>query len=79
MSHETTARFTVERVLADAAHILAEPAESVDPAENLFDRGMDSVRVMSLMEKWRADGAETDFADLAENPTVHAWVALLNG
>ena len=40
---------------------------------------MDSVRVMSLMEKWRADGAETDFADLAENPTVHAWVALLNG
>ncbi|AFR07048.1 pyridine nucleotide-disulfide oxidoreductase family protein [Nocardiopsis alba ATCC BAA-2165] len=79
MSHDTDPVFTVERVRVDAARALAEPVESVDPAENLFDRGMDSVRVMSLMERWRVDGAEVDFADLSENPTVHAWVDLLNG
>jgi aryl carrier-like protein len=73
------AGFTVERVLAEAAHILAEPAEDIDPAEDLFDRGMDSVRMMSLMERWRAAGAEVEFADLAEQPTIDAWVALLNG
>ncbi len=70
--------FTVDRVLAEAAHVLAEPAEDIDPAEDLFDRGMDSVRMMSLMERWRAAGAEVEFADLAEEPTVRAWVALLN-
>lgn len=70
--------FTVERVLAEAAHVLAEPVGDVDPDENLFDRGMDSVRMMSLMEQWRAAGAEVEFADLAEEPTVRAWVALLN-
>lgn len=82
MSQETDSNtdtaFTVERVRADAAHILAEPAEDIDPAESLFDRGMDSVRMMSLMEQWRAAGVEVDFADLAEQPTVDAWVALLN-
>ncbi|GAA1466673.1 phosphopantetheine-binding protein [Nocardiopsis exhalans] len=74
----TGTEFTVERVLAEAAHILAEPAEDIDPAENLFDRGMDSVRMMSLMERWRAAGAEVEFADLAEEPTIQAWVTLLN-
>lgn len=82
MSQETNsttgAEFTVERVLAEAAHILAEPAEDIDPAEDLFDRGMDSVRMMSLMEQWRAAGVEVEFADLAEQPTINAWVALLN-
>ncbi|WP_017580525.1 phosphopantetheine-binding protein [Nocardiopsis valliformis] len=74
----TGTEFTVERVLAEAAHILAEPTEDIDSAENLFDRGMDSVRMMSLMERWRAAGAEVEFADLAEEPTIQAWVTLLN-
>ncbi|GAA1085257.1 phosphopantetheine-binding protein [Nocardiopsis metallicus] len=74
----TGTEFTVERVLAEAAHILAEPTGDIDPAENLFDRGMDSVRMMSLMERWRAAGAEVEFADLAEEPTIQAWVTLLN-
>jgi aryl carrier-like protein len=74
----TGTEFTIERVLAEAAHILAEPAQDIDPAENLFDRGMDSVRMMSLMERWRAAGAEVEFADLAEEPTIQAWVTLLN-
>ncbi|WP_324609980.1 phosphopantetheine-binding protein [Thermobifida halotolerans] len=62
---------------ADVARLLAEPAESVDVDENLLDRGVDSVRLMSLVETWRRDGAAVDFADLAEEPTVTAWTALL--
>lgn len=68
---------TAERVRAQVAEILGEPVQDIDPDEDLLDRGLDSVRLMSLMEAWRASGAETDFADLAEKPTVNAWASLL--
>ncbi|MFD3687478.1 phosphopantetheine-binding protein [Nocardiopsis sp. NPDC058631] len=68
---------TPERVRADVAQILGEPVQDIDPGENLLERGLDSVRLMSLMETWRAAGVETDFADLAEKPTVNAWASLL--
>ncbi|WP_234436963.1 phosphopantetheine-binding protein [Streptomyces maremycinicus] len=46
--------------------------------ENLLDLGMDSVRIMTLLERWRREHAVTaDFADLAERPAVEAWAALL--
>lgn len=33
---------------------------------------------MSLVEKWRREGKEITFADLAENPTVVDWYRLLS-
>ncbi|WP_372339679.1 phosphopantetheine-binding protein [Nocardiopsis sp. CC223A] len=70
---------TVERLLADIADALGEPVADLDPDENLFDRGLDSVRLMSLVEAWRTAGAEPDFAALAEQPTAAAWARLLHG
>ena len=49
----------------------------LDPHENLLDRGLDSIRLMSLLETWRKDGISADFADLAEEPTIAAWLVLL--
>ncbi|KUP97724.1 phosphopantetheine-binding protein [Thermobifida cellulosilytica] len=69
---------TEQRVRDDVARLLGEPADTIDADENLLDRGLDSVRLMSLVESWRRDGINADFADLAEEPTITAWLARLS-
>jgi aryl carrier-like protein len=70
--------FTVERLVRDIAEALyAEPAEVLTD-ESLLDQGLDSIRLMTLVEQWRADGAVISFVELAERPTVRDWAALLD-
>ncbi|USQ85071.1 phosphopantetheine-binding protein [Streptomyces phaeoluteigriseus] len=69
---------TVEQIRADVADVLGEEPEDIPVDENLLDLGLDSVRIMTLLERWRHDHAVTaGFADLAERPAVEAWAALL--
>jgi aryl carrier-like protein len=65
-------------VRADVAELLAcDPAE-IDPDEDLLDRGLDSMRLMSLVEKWREAGATgLEFPDLAERPELGHWVTVV--
>lgn len=69
---------TDEQVIGDVAGVLG-----VDPAEltaqtDLLDAGLDSVRIMSLVEKWRSAGhAEIDFPTLAGEPVLGTWIELL--
>ncbi|WP_431040561.1 phosphopantetheine-binding protein [Streptomyces sp. P1-3] len=69
-----------ERIRADVAELLdCDPAE-IAPEEDLVNLGLDSVRIMTLVERWRADGATTlEFPDLAERPELAHWTALLTG
>ncbi|QCX81423.1 Isochorismatase [Streptomyces sp. YIM 121038] len=69
-----------ERIRADVAELLdCDPAE-IAPDDNLMDHGLDSVRIMTLIERWRAAGAATvEFPDLAERPELDHWTALLTG
>ncbi|MBY5232276.1 Isochorismatase, partial [Bacillus paranthracis] len=69
---------TLQKVHELVAQLLREPVESVGTDEDLLNRGLDSVRIMSLVEKWRREGKEITFADLAENPTVVDWHRLLS-
>ncbi|WP_415949186.1 phosphopantetheine-binding protein [Streptomyces sp. KLOTTS4A1] len=71
---------TPERVRADVAELLGcEPAE-LTPEENLLDRGLDSMRMMILVERWRSAGAASlEFPDLAECAELGHWTALLTG
>ncbi|CUB44032.1 Isochorismatase [Bacillus cereus] len=69
---------TLQKVHELVAQLLREPVESVGTDEDLLNRGLDSVRIMSLVEKWRREGKEITFADLAENPTVVDWYRLLS-
>ncbi|WP_216216723.1 phosphopantetheine-binding protein [Amycolatopsis aidingensis] len=71
---------SADRIRADVAGLLGcEPAE-IDANENLFDRGLDSVRVMSLVERWRAEGATgLEFPDLAERPELAHWTEIVAG
>lgn len=69
---------TAERIRADVADCLGEDPADIPLDENLVDHGLDSVRIMTLLERWRRDhGVEASFADLAERPAVDAWAPLL--
>ena len=62
---------------AQIAGVLEEPADSFGPDDDLIEVGLDSIRLMTLVERWRSGGARLDFADLAEQPTVNGWWSLL--
>lgn len=57
--------------------LLDESDEPMDD-ENLFDYGLDSVRMMALAARWRKVHGDIDFVMLAKNPTLDAWWALLS-
>jgi aryl carrier-like protein len=64
----------VDTLRADLADLLGEePADDAD----LFDLGLDSVRLMMLVEKLRDTGHDVEVLDLAEQPTIAAWAKLL--
>lgn len=70
---------TLDTVRADIAEQLFLEPEEVSSSENLLLAGMDSVAILELVERWRANGAAVTFSDLAENPTLDQWWALLSG
>ncbi|MEV0082693.1 phosphopantetheine-binding protein [Saccharopolyspora sp. NPDC050642] len=70
-------KLTLADVRAQVAELLYEdPAELTDE-ENLIDWGLDSVRIMTLVENWRRLGVQITFADLAARPTLAEWWAVL--
>ncbi|MGP4017119.1 phosphopantetheine-binding protein [Saccharopolyspora sp. 5N708] len=68
---------TLEDVRAQVAELLYEDPAELSDEENLIDWGLDSVRIMTLVEKWRRQGVQITFADLAERPTLAEWWAVL--
>ena len=70
-------KLTLEAVREQVAELLHEdPAELTDD-EDLIDWGLDSVRIMTLVEQWRKRGVQITFADLAERPTLADWWKVL--
>jgi bifunctional isochorismate lyase/aryl carrier protein len=72
-----TSPITRDSVRAQVAEVLDEPLASIGDHDDLLDRGIDSIRLMSLVERFRQQGAEVSFVDLAEAPTVAAWTEVL--
>ncbi|AZG44377.1 phosphopantetheine-binding protein [Gordonia insulae] len=71
----TSSTLTRERIIGDIAEILQVPVEEIGDDTNVLDVGLDSVRLMSLIERWRAAGAvKADLVALASDPVVGAWV-----
>lgn len=69
---------STEQVIADVADVLyLEPAE-VDHELDLRDQGMDSVRLMDLVERWRRAGVRAiDFIALAEDSRLGRWIEVV--
>jgi aryl carrier-like protein len=71
---------TAERIRSDVAELLGVAPEGIDPEEDLLDRGLDSMRIMTLVERWRAGGAPAlEFPDLAEEPVLSRWIEIVRG
>ncbi|RFS82988.1 isochorismatase [Actinomadura spongiicola] len=70
-------RLTPDRIRADVAEVLGVAPGDVADDVPVIDQGMDSIRLMTLVERWRAEGADIDLMDLAEQPTVARWLTLL--
>lgn len=69
---------TYAEVRADIAELLFLPAEKVGETDDLFDAGMDSIGLITLVERWRACGADVSFVELAETPTLASFWAILS-
>lgn len=69
---------TEEQVRADVAELLGELPSDIADQDNLADRGMDSIRMMTLVRRWQDAGVEIGFLELMENPTVADWWRLLS-
>ncbi|WP_156759121.1 phosphopantetheine-binding protein [Microbacterium karelineae] len=70
-------RIDPAQITADIAETLGVPAAEVAPDDRLDDLGLDSIRTMELVERWRAAGIDIEFADLAAERDVAAWIAVL--
>lgn len=68
---------TSDRVRADVLAQLDADAGVLDATADLTDLGLDSVRMMTLVEQWRQAGARIGFVDLAEEPTLERWARLV--
>lgn len=66
-----------DTILADTAQILEVDVAEIDPSVSLVDQGLDSVRLMALVEHWRDSGADVDFVSLASEPDLEQWFTLL--
>lgn len=64
-------------VLGDLAVASDLPREEIATDEDLLGLGIDSVRLMHLVEAWRAAGADVDFADVAACVSVGDALDLL--
>ncbi len=64
-----------DRIVADLSEVLGVPADQLTDEVNVLDLGLDSVRLMSLIERWRAAGAQrADVVVLAGDPVLGSWV-----
>lgn len=76
----STTPLSLEQIRTDVADVLGEDPADIEDDDNLVDVGLDSVRLMSLVERWRAThGVEVSFVELAEKPGIAVWWELLEG
>lgn len=64
---------TLEEMREAIAQLVGVPTEEIADDANLMDLGLDSIRAMSLVQRWANAGAAVDFAELAEEPTLRHW------
>ncbi|MET9191592.1 phosphopantetheine-binding protein, partial [Streptomyces tendae] len=59
------------------ARALEVAPEELDDDRDLFELGLDSLVLMSLVGGWRRQGIEVTFQDLTNSPTLRDWTTLL--
>lgn len=49
----------------------------LEAQDNLIEQGLDSLHIMRMVSQWRKTGLALTFAALIEQPSLHAWLALI--
>lgn len=65
-----------EDLTRELAHMLQLDASDLTSETNLVDMGLDSLGMMTLVERFRKNGTSVTFLDLAETPTLEHYSAL---
>lgn len=61
----------------EVAGLLEVDASELGADDSLLDWGLDSIRLMSLVERLRNAGIEVSFEQLAEQPTLRSFAGHL--
>ncbi|TJZ67441.1 phosphopantetheine-binding protein [Chitiniphilus eburneus] len=72
LPHFDRARFD-----ADIAALLRLAPAELAGIDDPIDAGLDSVRLMVLVENWRRQGVAVAFVELVEHRSFDAWWALI--
>jgi len=74
-STAATSGAEIDSLRADVAEVLGVSPDELADHDDLVDAGLDSVRLLALVNRWQGAGAS--FLALAETPTLSAWSLLL--
>lgn len=72
-----TEKFKYHEVRKAVIEMLPHPVD-LEENHNLIEFGIDSLRIIKLVNDWRQKGSNITFADLIKSPTLESWVKLLN-
>ena len=75
---ESVKALSLESLRRDVADILLLSLEEVEVDENLTYLGLDSIRAMALLDKWRSQGVNLTFAQIASASTLSQWWQIIN-
>ncbi|MEU2736125.1 phosphopantetheine-binding protein [Streptomyces sp. NPDC007095] len=68
---------TPDSFRSDLAECLFLRPDEVDLEDSPLDAGLDSLRIVTLLERWQAAGADVSFVELAERTSFAQWWQLL--
>ncbi|MBF6212360.1 amino acid adenylation domain-containing protein [Nocardia puris] len=69
--------FSKDQLRADVAALLGVPGDSIGDSDDLVRLGLHSMLLMKLSGTWRRQGYRVQSSQLALEPTIEAWAALL--
>lgn len=69
---------SLAQLRSELAQIIEVPLDEVGAEDNPFEIGLDSIRLMSLLERWSAGGERIGLVELAERASVADWWQLID-
>lgn len=69
---------SMENLRSELSELLQLPATEIPDREPLLDLGLDSIRIMTLVERLRSMEIDITFVELAERATLADWWELLS-
>ncbi|WP_158239006.1 amino acid adenylation domain-containing protein, partial [Streptomyces barkulensis] len=68
---------TLESMREDVARSVGVTPSAIGDEDDLVYHGLDSIRLMQLVNQWQLDSLSLKFADFAERPVLTAWWKLV--